>query len=199
MKSSLQRQIVKVLLPLVWPVAAFADAGFKDSWSYPVAEVTIGTRTVISRCIDGRITGMREEFVDGEAYFGAGLPTAANLRVRIVNQTLNTGSAATTPYTDRAYDNESSGLSEFIRFAAGTQHRGSVFVVTPGRLNKFGYAVYDRNTQVSLETGSFQAEVIETVFPDREELSTDLLCNRNPLPPLPFPPLPPIPPHHTAH
>jgi hypothetical protein len=190
MKYSLRTAVLKALLILSWPAAALADAGFKDSFSYPVSEIVVGTRSVISRCLDGRITGIREESVEPEAFFVADGIAAPNLRLRIVNQSLNTGSAATTPYTDREYDNQSTGRSEVIRFAAGNQHRGSVFVVAAGQVNRFGYAVYDRNTRVSVETGVFEANVTDTVFPDREEISDDGLCRLNPLPPIPFPPHP---------
>jgi hypothetical protein len=190
MSYSLNLQILKVLLLLPWPAVALADAGFKDDFSYPMSEIVVGTRSVISRCLDGRITGIREESVEPEAYFVADGITAPNLRVRIVNQSLNTGSADTTPYTDREYDNQSTGRSEVIRFAAGTRHRGSVFVVAAGQLNRFGYSVYDRNTRVSIETGIFEVNVTETVFPDREEISDEFSCRLNPLPPIPLPPIP---------
>jgi hypothetical protein len=194
MNYSCRTIILRALLILSWPAAALADAGFKDKFTHPVSEITVGKRSVISRCLDGRITGIREEAVEPEAYFIADGITAPALRVRIVNQSLNTGSAATTPYTDREYDNQRTGTSEVIRFVAGTQYRGSAFVVAAGRINRFGYSVYDRNTRVSVETGTFEVNVTETVFPDREIISDDFSCRLNPLPPIPLPPIP-FPPH----
>ena len=190
MYSSFFIKIPGFVLLALFPVAAMADAGFKDDFSYPVSEIEVGTRSVISRCLDGRITGIREESVEPEAYFVADGITAPDLRVRIVNQSLNTGNAATTPYTDREYDDQSTGRSEVIRFTAGSRHRGSVFVVAAGQINRFGYSVYDRNTRVSIETGIFEVNVTETVFPDREEISDEFSCRLNPLPPIPLPPIP---------
>lgn len=185
MKSSAKKLVLTGLFIVGSPVLAWADAGFKNSWSSPLSEVAIGTRTVIVRCLDGRITGMREETVAAPAYFAADHGTAPGLRVRIVNETLNTGLAATTPYTDREYDNSSTRLSEIILFAAGREHRGSVFVVAPGQTNRFGYVVYDDRTRASVESGNFAVSVVAKVYPDREEISSDILCNGNPLPPLP--------------